>query len=195
MQSAIQSSVSWAENDYWMSWNKQNEEIDWGQEEKPERKVQELWSIRERIWHPARLTVKGWEHWLPILHKYLKVFSLHQIQRFQAWWNLYCYLGCGYHLKHMEWWLCWRASQMWCAPYISSPLSAKHTLNTRMTAGSCDDELESKSKERKKAEKEPYRLIRQLTPCALVNGRQRWMLKVSFVTSNVHHHAKAIFEL
>ncbi len=44
-----------------------------GQEEKPERRVQELWSIRELIWHPARLTVK--ELWLPILQKYLKVFS------------------------------------------------------------------------------------------------------------------------
>lgn len=136
MHSAIiQSSVSWADNDYWMSWNKQNEEIEWGQEEKPVRRVQELWSIRGLIWHPARLTVKGREFWLPILQKYLKFSLCHQ--RFQAWWNLYCYLGCGYHLKHMEWWLegdhwlCWRASQMWCAHYIRSPPSAKHALNTR----------------------------------------------------------------
>lgn len=72
----IQSSVSWADNDYWMLWNKSDAVIDSGQKEKPERRVQGLWNLRGLIWHPAWLTVKGQELWLPILQKCLSALFL-----------------------------------------------------------------------------------------------------------------------
>ncbi|KAL1280629.1 hypothetical protein QQF64_015229 [Cirrhinus molitorella] len=63
MDSSLRSSVSWADNNYWMSWNKWDEVIDWCQEEKPapERRVQEQKSFRLKIrCHAGRTTNELW---------------------------------------------------------------------------------------------------------------------------------------
>lgn len=128
---------------------------------------------------------------------------------FHAWWNLVpvgCwYLGWGPQLEHMGWWLegdnqlCWKTREpvrcAHCKIYNSEACCECWVEWDAIDAiRSFCDELEHKSKERKKAVKKPFRLIRDPNPCPLVNSQHKKTPKISLATSNVQRHAKANYE-